>query len=184
MAKITKKQQVINHFLKHPLATPRVVSEKFGMATPAVYTLRKQAMKEYWERNVAEIQPVEKSESSAADTVQPVVMHWSDCAVNNGPAYPAGECNCGGYVPGQPRKEFTESPRAKDRQVGGDHYKAMGVQPWDVVDTWPREQRIGFYRGGALKYIMRMGSKDESSMEVAKGQHYIQKLLEVLNEQE
>lgn len=76
------------------------------------------------------------------------------------------------------------SSRANDRQVGGDHYMAMGVQPWDVVDTWPREQRIGYYRGGALKYLMRMGSKDESPMEVAKGQHYIQKLLEVLNEQE
>jgi hypothetical protein len=72
---------------------------------------------------------------------------------------------------------------AKDRQVGGDHYKEMGVQPWDVVDTWPRDQRIGYYRGGALKYLMRMGSKDESPIEVAKGQHYIQKLLEVLQEQ-
>lgn len=50
MSKITKKQLVINHFLKHPLATPRVVSEKYGMAMPAVYTLRKQAMKEYQEQ--------------------------------------------------------------------------------------------------------------------------------------
>ena len=76
------------------------------------------------------------------------------------------------------------APTANDRQVGGDHYKSMGVQPWDVVDTWPRDQRIGYYRGGALKYLMRMGSKDESPMEVAKGQHYIQKLLEVLHEQQ
>jgi len=22
-------------------------------------------------------------------------MHWSDCAVHNGPAYPAGKCDCG-----------------------------------------------------------------------------------------
>jgi hypothetical protein len=22
-------------------------------------------------------------------------LHWSDCAVHNGPAYPAGECDCG-----------------------------------------------------------------------------------------
>ena len=22
-------------------------------------------------------------------------VHWSDCAVHNGPAYPAGECDCG-----------------------------------------------------------------------------------------
>jgi hypothetical protein len=25
--------------------------------------------------------------------------HWSDCAVNSEPAYPAGECDCGGYNP-------------------------------------------------------------------------------------
>ena len=78
----------------------------------------------------------------------------------------------------------TMAPTANDRQVGGNHYKSMGVQPWDVVDTWPRDQRIGYYRGGALKYLMRMGSKDESPLEVSKGQHYIQKLLEVLHEQQ
>lgn len=25
--------------------------------------------------------------------------HWSDCAVHNGPALPAGECDCGGVPP-------------------------------------------------------------------------------------
>jgi len=74
--------------------------------------------------------------------------------------------------------------RAKNRQVGGDHYKEMGVEPWDVVDTWPQEQRIGYYRGNALKYLMRIGRKDEASIEAAKCQHYVQKLLEVLQEQE
>lgn len=69
---------------------------------------------------------------------------------------------------------------ARDRQVGGDHYKRMDIEPWDVVDTWPLEQRIGYYRGGALKYLMRMGSKDQSAEEVAKGQHYMEKLLELL----
>lgn len=77
-------------------------------------------------------------------------------------------------------KPFVPSNRADDLQVGGDHYKTMGVQPWNVVDTWPREQRIGYYRGGALKYIMRMGSKDESPTEIAKGKHYMEKLLETL----
>ena len=72
---------------------------------------------------------------------------------------------------------------ANDTQHGGDHYKKMGVEPWDVVDTWPLEQRIGYYRGGALKYIMRMGSKDESLQEIRKAEHYIQKLLEVLENQ-
>lgn len=121
---MSKKQQVLDHFLKHPLAVPSAVSAKFHMAMPAVYTMRKEAR------------------ARSLDDVA--------------------------------------APQAKDRQVGGEHYKEMGVQPWDVVDTWPREQRIGYYRGGALKYLMRMGSKDESPVEVAKGQHYIQKLLEVL----
>lgn len=73
--------------------------------------------------------------------------------------------------------------RANEKQVGGDHYKNMGVEPWDVIDTWPLYQRIGYYRGGALKYIMRLGSKDEMEQEAGKGLHYLEKLLEVLKEQ-
>ena len=71
---------------------------------------------------------------------------------------------------------------ARDKQVGGNHYKTMGVEPWDVVDTWPVDQRIGYYRGGALKYVMRMGNKDEAATEIGKGKHYVEKLLEVLDE--
>jgi hypothetical protein len=29
----------------------------------------------------------------------------------------------------------------REKQFGGDHYKRMGIEPWDVVDTWPLEQR-------------------------------------------
>jgi len=71
---------------------------------------------------------------------------------------------------------------ANNRQVGGDHYKDMRIEVWDVIDTWPTEQRIGFYRGNALKYLMRMGSKDERSKEVRKAGHYCEKLAEVLEE--
>lgn len=130
MKKITKKQRIVDYFVKNPNASPKAVSEKFSAAMPTVYVLRKEA------REIAE--PVREPEA-VAET-------------------------------------------ANFRQVGGDHYRAMGVEPWDVVDTWPVEQRIGYYRGGALKYIMRMGSKDVSAQEIAKGEHYIQKLLEVLQE--
>jgi hypothetical protein len=75
-----------------------------------------------------------------------------------------------------------QGSRADDRQVGGSHYKNMDVSPWDVIDSWPREQRIGAYRAGALKYLMRMGSKDETPQEVAKGIHYMEKLLETLKQ--
>lgn len=52
MSKITKKQLVINHFLKHPTAAPRSVSEWYGMAMTTVYALRKQALKQAQE-NIA-----------------------------------------------------------------------------------------------------------------------------------
>lgn len=85
-----------------------------------------------------------------------------------------------------PLPQGTDTPEptklvARDHQEGGDHYLNMGIQPWDVVDTWPHEQRIGAYRFGALKYLMRMGSKDESQQEIAKGHHYMRKLLETLD---
>ena len=77
-------------------------------------------------------------------------------------------------------EEGSQLQGARNRQEGGDHYKAMGVEPWDVIDTWPVEQRIGFHRGNALKYLMRMGSKDEQLVEVRKARHYIDKLIEIL----
>jgi hypothetical protein len=180
--KTTKKQQVINHFIKHPLSTPKVVSEKFSMALPAVYTLRKQALAQFIERQNADIPEV------VAAPVQDV--DWKDMyekEKRRSEMWVAKyEKDIGPleYAVPVAAPVIVETPQASTRQVGGDHYVEMGVQPWDVVDTWPRDQRIGYYRGGALKYLMRMGSKDESPIEVAKGQHYIQKLLEVLNESE
>ena len=75
-----------------------------------------------------------------------------------------------------------EVKTANAKQVGGDHYKKMGIQTWDVVDTWPLEQRIGYYRGNDLKYVMRIGAKDEETQEAGKAIHYLEKLIEVLKE--
>jgi len=80
------------------------------------------------------------------------------------------------------KQAFKPSAKANARQVGGDHYKEMKVEPWDVVDTWSSEQRIGFYRGNAVKYLMRVGRKPGADTDAAKAQHYIQKLIEVLEE--
>jgi len=77
-------------------------------------------------------------------------------------------------------QKANKQPKANDIQEGGTHYKDMGVQPWDIVDTWPIEQQIGVYRHGVLKYVMRMGSKDEDVQELKKARHYISKLIEVL----
>jgi hypothetical protein len=74
----------------------------------------------------------------------------------------------------------TQPQPANTIQYGGSHYKDAPIQPWDVIDTWPIEQQIGFYRGNALKYNMRFGSKDEELLEARKSLHYLQKLVEVL----
>lgn len=75
-----------------------------------------------------------------------------------------------------------KQPTANDKQVAGNHYKNMGVQVWDVVDSWPQSERIGYYRGNALKYVMRMGSKDASVQEIKKAIHYLEKLVEILED--
>jgi hypothetical protein len=66
------------------------------------------------------------------------------------------------------------------KQVGGTHYLAMGIQPWDVIDTWPLAEQIGFYRGNLLKYSMRAGSKGCAHEDLDKATHYAAKLQKVL----
>ena len=73
-----------------------------------------------------------------------------------------------------------EKRQAQSRQVGGNHYKKMDIQPWDVIDYGPKQQAIGFYRYNALKYIMRAGEKGDFKEDIAKAQHYLEKLLEIL----
>jgi len=74
---------------------------------------------------------------------------------------------------------FKPSNKADDLQVGGDHYKNMGVQPWKAMESWlsPAEFQ-GFLKGNAIKYLARCNSKGGIE-DVKKAQHYIAKLVEV-----
>jgi hypothetical protein len=40
------------------------------------------------------------------------LMHWSDCAVHSEPAYPAGECDCGGVPQPEPEPVAWHEPGA------------------------------------------------------------------------
>ena len=76
---------------------------------------------------------------------------------------------------------MSEDP--KSYMVGGDHYTRMNVQPWDVVDTWYKEERVAVYRFGVLKYAMRNGDKDPTGdplEDAKKALHYAQKWVEAL----
>ena len=69
------------------------------------------------------------------------------------------------------------------QQQGGDHYIKMGLQPWDVIDTWPLLLKLGFYKGNVLKYIMRSGKKGTELEDLKKAQHYLNKLIHTMESQ-
>ena len=77
-------------------------------------------------------------------------------------------------------KLYSEHKTVRDKQIGGDHYKNMRSQPWDVIDQGPVQQAIGFYRYNALKYLMRAGQKGDFKEDVQKAQHYLEKLIQIL----
>ena len=68
---------------------------------------------------------------------------------------------------------------ALDKQVGGDHYKKMGVQPWEAMEAWltPEEYR-GYHKGTALAYIARERQKGGDD-DMQKAIHHLQRLMEV-----
>lgn len=77
-----------------------------------------------------------------------------------------------------PEEEEQFKMKADARQVGGSHYKELGVEPWAVMQTvLTPEEFVGFLKGNIIKYAMRQGKKD--SDDANKCKHYIQKLNEV-----
>jgi len=77
-------------------------------------------------------------------------------------------------------KDGLNGTNADDMQVGGQHYKDMGIQPWAVMEAvlTPEEWR-GYLKGNVIKYGMRQGKKD--SDDANKARHYALKLAEISN---
>lgn len=69
---------------------------------------------------------------------------------------------------------------ANDRQVGGDHYKTLPIQPWALMEIvlTPEEFR-GFLKGNIIKYTLRAGRKPGATDDADKAKHYYEKYLEV-----
>lgn len=78
------------------------------------------------------------------------------------------------------REEFERELRngkfehPNDTMIGGNHYKKLRIEPWDVIES----NNMGFFDGNALKYIMRY--KEKNGVEdLKKARHYIDKLIEI-----
>jgi hypothetical protein len=72
-------------------------------------------------------------------------------------------------------KEKDKSVISHPERYGGDTtYECI-----KVLEAWlPREQYKGFLRGNALKYLCRVGKKDEVVQELKKARFYLDKYIE------
>jgi len=71
--------------------------------------------------------------------------------------------------------------KADANQVGGLHYNKLEIQPWTAMESWlTPEQFAGFLRGNAIKYLARAGKKGDALEDIKKAQHYLDKLIEVM----
>lgn len=73
---------------------------------------------------------------------------------------------------------------ANNRQIGGDHYKNLDVEPWDAMQAWStREEFAGYLRNTAVAYLARVNADATARggvEDVKKAEHVLQKLVEVM----
>lgn len=77
------------------------------------------------------------------------------------------------------REEFLNT-NAAEPQHHDAHYMELDIQPIDVIEQFGTQQAIGFYRGNAIKYLMRLGHKDGGLKEAEKAHRYTEWLVKAL----
>lgn len=71
---------------------------------------------------------------------------------------------------------------ANDEQVGGTHYKDMGIQLWDFMrECMSAEAFAGYLQGCCIKYLSRFQRKGGIE-DLRKARHYLDKLIEVMTQ--
>ena len=63
---------------------------------------------------------------------------------------------------------------ANAMQIGGMHYKAKEIQPWDYIAA----NQIGYFEGNVIKYVSRWREKGGID-DLKKARHYLDKLIEL-----
>lgn len=56
-------------------------------------------------------------------------------------------------------------------QEGGDHYKTLGIQPWEIIE----KNNLDYFRGNIIKYILR---QKDTYQDLKKARHYLDYLIE------
>ena len=151
--------RALRYFLERPDDSPVTVAKKWDRegAVTSFYTARKKARLQLqaqglWEGEIGG-KPLEKPRKSPK--------------ANN-------------VMSDQPLELTPEMQEASptSRQVGGEHYTDMPIQPWDVITkTFPPEQALGYYRGTALSYLMRAGKKGALIEDMEKAHHVLEQVV-------
>ena len=63
------------------------------------------------------------------------------------------------------------------KQIGGNHYVAHTIQPWDIIDNWS----LDYYLGNVIKYVLR--DKNDKVEDLHKAIHYLEKKIELLEQE-
>ena len=63
--------------------------------------------------------------------------------------------------------------KEKDKQIGGDHYKGMGIQPIEYIMT----NNLSYCEANVVKYVSRWKNKNGVE-DLRKARHYIDLLIE------
>ena len=71
-------------------------------------------------------------------------------------------------------EEEEKEKSALDEQVGGDHYKKLGIQPVELI----RDINANFFQGNVIKYVTRY--KDKNGIkDLEKARHYLELMREL-----
>ena len=68
---------------------------------------------------------------------------------------------------------------ANKTQIGGTHYQANAIQPWDYIHA----NQLGFFEGNIVKYVTRYQRKN-GIKDLEKAKHFLEKLIELKRNEE
>ena len=73
---------------------------------------------------------------------------------------------------------MAESVSAFDKQIGGDHYKQLAIQPLEFIER----NRLGFAAGNVIKYLCRYRTKGGLE-DLEKARHYLDLMIQFETEE-
>ena len=153
---------------------------RFIKALPGITELRKPVISPVVEasdrlgrtRMIGEIDPSDWRLNASPEVLQPIVSEEHGCTEEE-----VEEAN-------EAFEDVGAFQHPNDKQVGGDHYKSMAVQPWIVFDDWlTKEQATGYYLASAIAYLARFNATGEGKgglKDIQKAKHYLEKLESIL----